>query len=40
VSAKNDKFFKYLKHRAPLVPAAFHNQAGIVGAALWAAEQT
>ncbi len=40
VSAKNEKFFKYVKHRAPLVPATFHNQAGIVGAALWAAEQT
>jgi polyphosphate glucokinase len=39
VSAKSDKFFEHVKHRAPMVPATFHNQAGIVGAALWAAEQ-
>jgi polyphosphate glucokinase len=36
VSAKHEKFFKYLKTRARLVPAEFFNQAGIVGAALWA----
>lgn len=36
VSAKHKKFFKYLKTRAKLVPAEFLNQAGIVGAALWA----
>lgn len=36
VSAKSEKFFKYVKHRVPMVPARFHNQAGIVGAALWA----
>jgi polyphosphate glucokinase len=36
VSAKHRKFFKYLKTRAKLVPAEFFNQAGIVGAALWA----
>ena len=39
VSAKSGKFFKYVKRRAPMVPARFHNEAGIVGAALWAAEQ-
>lgn len=38
ISAKHDKFFPRLKTRAPLVPAKFLNQAGIVGAALWAAE--
>jgi polyphosphate glucokinase len=38
VSAKHDKFFPCLKTRARLVPAEFFNQAGIVGAALWAAE--
>ena len=38
VSAKHKKFFKYLKTRAKLVPAEFFNQAGIVGAAIWAAE--
>lgn len=34
VSAKSDKFLKYLKRRTPVVPAEFHNEAGIVGAAL------
>ncbi len=36
VSAKHGKFFKYIEPRARLVPARFLNQAGIVGAALWA----
>ena len=36
VSAKHDKFFKFLKPRARMVPAEFLNEAGIVGAALWA----
>jgi polyphosphate glucokinase len=39
VSGKHEKFFKYLKLRAKLVPAEFFNQAGIVGAALWAAQK-
>jgi polyphosphate glucokinase len=39
VSAKHAKFFRYLKTRAKLVPAEFFNEAGIAGAALWAAEQ-
>lgn len=38
VSAKHRKFFKYLRTRAKLVPAEFFNEAGIVGAALWAGE--
>lgn len=38
VSSKHRKFFKYLKPRAKLMPAEFFNQAGIVGAALWAVE--
>jgi polyphosphate glucokinase len=38
VSAKHRKFFQYLKTRAKLVPAEFLNQAGIAGAAMWAAE--
>jgi polyphosphate glucokinase len=38
VSAKHAKFFPYIKARARLVPAEFFNEAGIVGAALWAAE--
>jgi polyphosphate glucokinase len=39
VSAKSEKFFRYLKPRAELVPAEFKNGAGIIGAALWAREQ-
>jgi polyphosphate glucokinase len=39
VSAKHDRFFKYLKTRARLVPAQFLNEAGIVGAALWAEQE-
>jgi polyphosphate glucokinase len=39
VSAKHEKFFPYLKLRTKVVPAEFFNQAGIVGAALWAAQQ-
>lgn len=38
VSAKHTKFFKYIRPRAKLVPARFLNQAGIAGAAMWAAE--
>jgi polyphosphate glucokinase len=38
VSAKHEKFFKYLKLRTRVVPAEFFNQAGIVGAALWAGQ--
>ncbi len=37
VSADSGKFFKYLKTRVPVVPAHARNEAGIVGAALWAA---
>jgi polyphosphate glucokinase len=39
VSAKHDKFFKYVKPRARMVPAEFFNEAGIVGAALWAEQE-
>jgi polyphosphate glucokinase len=39
VSAKHRKFFKFIRPRARLVPAEFLNQAGIVGAALWAVER-
>lgn len=38
VSAKYEKFFKYLKTRTKIVPAEFLNEAGIVGAAVWAAQ--
>jgi polyphosphate glucokinase len=34
VSKKSDKWFKYLKAKARIVPARMHNDAGIVGAAL------
>jgi polyphosphate glucokinase len=37
VSADHAKFFKHVRPRAKLVPAQFFNNAGIVGAALWAA---
>ena len=40
VSAKHDTFFQYVEPRARMVPAEFLNQAGIAGAALWAAQQT
>ena len=36
VSARHEKFFKYVKPRVKMVPAEFQNEAGIVGAALWA----
>jgi polyphosphate glucokinase len=39
VSAKHAKFFKYVKTRARMVPAEFFNEAGIVGAALWAEQE-
>lgn len=34
VSKKHDKFFPYIKVKARLLPAAFRNEAGIVGAAM------
>jgi polyphosphate glucokinase len=39
VSAKHDKFFKYVKPRVKMVPAEFFNEAGIVGAAVWAEQE-
>jgi polyphosphate glucokinase len=39
VSAKHAKFFKYVKTRAKMVPAEFFNEAGIVGAAIWAEQE-
>lgn len=38
VSSKHAKFFKFIKSRAKVVPAEFFNRAGIVGAAMWAAD--
>ena len=37
ISADHEKWFKYVKIDAPLVPAKFLNEAGIVGAAMAAA---
>ncbi|MGN6301904.1 MAG: polyphosphate--glucose phosphotransferase [Angustibacter sp.] len=39
VSRKADKFLPLLHLRAPIIPAALRNQAGIVGAALLAYEE-
>jgi polyphosphate glucokinase len=39
ISAKHGKFFKYVKPRVRMVPAEFLNEAGIVGAALWAEQE-
>jgi polyphosphate glucokinase len=39
ISAKFDHFARYLKRRTPIVPASFHNEAGIVGAAMAAARE-
>jgi len=39
ISKKSDKFLPLLHLRAPIVPAALRNQAGIVGAAVLAAEE-
>ena len=36
VSAEHRRFFPYIQARAKIVPAEFFNNAGIVGAALWA----
>jgi len=36
VSKRYDKFFPYIKVKAKLLPAAFRNEAGIVGAAMTA----
>lgn len=38
VSAKHEKYFKYVRPRARLVPARFLNQAGTIGAAIAAVE--
>lgn len=39
ISKNSVQYFPYLQTRARLVPAEFLNQAGIVGAALYASEQ-
>lgn len=38
VSKKHEKYIPYIKTRARVVPAAFRNEAGIVGAAMAAVE--
>ncbi|MEE9964931.1 MAG: ROK family protein [Propionicimonas sp.] len=39
VSKESDKFLPMLKLRAPIVPAALRNRAGIIGAAVLASEE-
>jgi polyphosphate glucokinase len=39
VSKESEKFLPYIKTRARLVPAELQNQAGIIGAAMYAVEQ-
>lgn len=39
ISARHEKFFRYLKLRAKVMPARLLNEAGIVGAALWAEQE-
>ncbi len=36
VSKKSDKFMEFIDLETPVVPATLLNEAGIVGAALWA----
>jgi polyphosphate glucokinase len=38
VSKKHEKYFEYLETNTPIVPAALQNQAGIIGAAMAAAQ--
>jgi polyphosphate glucokinase len=40
VSKNSDQFFPYLKTRAKLVPALLLNQAGIIGAAIYAYQES
>ena len=40
VSKKSDKFFPLIDIRTPMVPAALLNNAGIIGAAVTAAQAT
>ena len=40
VSKKSEKFMRYIRAKARVVPARLHNDAGIVGAALtWQPER-
>ncbi|MCB8949148.1 MAG: ROK family protein, partial [Ardenticatenaceae bacterium] len=38
VSKKHEEFLQYIKTRATIVPAELRNEAGIIGAAVMAAE--
>ncbi len=40
VASKTDNFFPYLKTRAQMVPAQLLNEAGIIGAALYARQRS
>lgn len=39
VSKQSDQFFPFLKTRAVILPATLQNQAGLIGAAVYAAEK-
>ena len=39
VSRKADKFLPRIELRTPVVPAQLHNDAGIIGAAMFAPEE-
>ena len=39
VSRRFDEFSSYFERDTPIVPAALGNNAGIIGAALWAADK-
>ena len=38
VSKQHEEFLRFIKTRAPIVPAELRNEAGIIGAAVLAAE--
>jgi polyphosphate glucokinase len=40
ISKQHAEFLPYIKTRAPMVPAELRNEAGIVGAAVLAAENS
>lgn len=40
ISKKHQRYFKYIKVKCPLIPANMFNNAGIIGAALYAAKNS
>jgi polyphosphate glucokinase len=39
LSKSSEKFFPLINIKTPMIPAQFLNQAGIIGAAIYAAEK-